>query len=337
MRRLETRWMYKKLLICGLGGVLVGNFFSIAQDPRVPVPQKAVEGVSITAPPTQSAEAYLAGQSGALGQNVPPKEFTESDPGIGLEEIQTEDDTKNPLYGNPYRVIVSRNLFSLKPPISLGNVVTNVVPMALNTNSLKFLGITMIGGVVKSHFMIAKPGQQPPQQYISLTEGQASDGLECLGINPDPLNPTAEMRADGKQIKVSFETHGIATGGALAAAPQQNPGQQRGQNPRMSRPPQGGGQPSQQQPQGAQASTGFNLPAVNAAQTANRGMNFQAPSPGTYTGWSPPGAPSSVPNSTGVRGSSSQGMPMTREAAIYQNRRQGSGGPAISPPMPPGM
>ncbi|NCC59605.1 MAG: hypothetical protein EOM12_01485 [Verrucomicrobiae bacterium] len=334
--------MYKKLLICGLGGVLAGNFFSMAQDSQTPVPQKAVEGVSITAPPTQSAEPYLAGQPGALQQNVPQKELAEADLGIGLEEIQNEDDTKNPLYGNPYRVIVSRNLFSLKPPISLGNVVTNVVPLALNTNSLKFLGITMIGGVVKSHFMLAKPGQQPPQQYISLSEGQASDGLECLGINPDPVNPTAEMRADGKQIKVSFETHGIATGGALAAAPQQqNQGQQRGPNSRFGRSQQGGfggfPQPSQQQPQGAQASTGFNLPAVNAAQTANRGMNFQAPPPGTYTGWSPSGAPSSVPNSTGVSGGSSQGMPMTREAAIYQSRRQGSGGPTISPPMPPGM
>jgi hypothetical protein len=332
--------MYKKLLICGLGGLLAGNFFSLAQDSQEAVPQKAVEGVTITAPPTQSAEPYLAGQHDALQQNVLPKEVTESDPGVGLEEIQREDDTKNPLYGNPYRVIVSRNLFSLKPPISLGNVVTNVVPLALNTNSLKFLGVTMIGGVVKSHFMLAKPGQQPPQQYISLSEGQASDGLECLGINPDPVNPTAEMRADGKQIKVSFETHGIATGGALAAAPQQNPGQQRGQNPRFGRSQQGGfggfPQPSQQQPQGAQASTGFNLPAVNAAQNANRGMNFQAP-PGTYTGWSPSGARSSASTSSGFGGSSSQGMPMTREAAIYQSRRQGGGGPTISPPMPPGM
>ena len=330
--------MYKKLLICGLGGVLAGNFFSMAQDFQAPVPQKAVEGGAITAPPTQSAEPDLSGLPGALQQNVPPKELAEADPGIGLEEVQSEDDTKNPLYGNPYRVIVSRNLFSLKPPISLGNVVTNVVPLALNTNSLKFLGITMIGGVVKSHFMLAKPGQQPPQQYISLSEGQASDGLECLGINPDPVNPTAEMRADGKQIKVSFETHGIATGGALAAAPQQNPGQQRGQNPRFGRSTQGGSpQPSQRQPQGAQASTGFNLPAVNAAQTANRGMNFQAPPRGTYTGWSPSGTRSSVPTSTGVGGSSSQGMPMTREAAIYQSRRQGSSGSTISPPMPPGM
>lgn len=331
--------MYKKLLICGLGGVLAGNFFSMAQDSQALVPQKAVERVAITAPPTQSAEPYLAGQPDALQQNFLPKEVTESDPGVGLEEIQREDDTKNPLYGNPYRVIVSRNLFSLKPPISLGNVVTNVVPLALNTNSLKFLGVTMIGGVVKSHFMLAKPGQQPPQQYISLSEGQASDGLECLGINPDPVNPTAEMRADGKQIKVSFETHGIATGGALAAAPQQNPGQQRGQNPRFGRSTQGGfPQPSQRQPQGAQASTGFNLPAVNAAQTANRGMNFQAPPPpGTYTGWSPSGAPSSVPNSAGVSSGSSQRMPMTREAASFNSRRQAAGGPAVSPPMPPGM
>jgi hypothetical protein len=333
--------MYKKLLICGLGGVLAGNFFSMAQDSQTPVPQKVVEGVSVAAPTTQSAEPDLTGQPGALQQNVPPKDLTESDPGIGLEEIQSEDDTKNPLYGNPYRVIVSRNLFSLKPPISLGNVVTNVVPLALNTNSLKFLGITMIGGVVKSHFMLAKPGQQPPQQYISLSAGQASDGLECLVINPDPVNPTAEMRADGKQIKVSFETHGIATGGALAAAPQQqNQGQQRGPNSRFGRSQQGGfggfPQPSQQQPQGAQASTGFNLPAVNAAQNANRGMNFQAP-PGTYTGWSPSGARSSASTSSGFGGSSSQGMPMTREAAIYQSRRQGGGGPTISPPMPPGM
>lgn len=333
--------MYKKLLICGLGGVLVGNFFSLAQDSQDPVPQRAVEGVSVTTPPTQSAESYLAEQSGVLQQNVLPKELTESDPGIGLEEIQHEDDTKNPLYGNPYRVIVSRNLFSLKPPISLGNVVTNIVPMALNTNNLKFMGITTIGGVVKSHFMIAKPGQQPPQQYISLSEGQASDGLECLKITPDPLNPTAEMRADGKQIKVSFETHGIAMGGALTAAPQQNPAQQRGQNPRMGRSPQGGfPQRSQQQPQGAQANAGFNLPAVNAAQTANRGMNFQAPPPppGTYTGWSPSGAaPSSGPVSTGVSSGSSQRMPMTREAADYTSRRQRSSGPTISPPRPPGM
>ncbi|MDI9401699.1 MAG: hypothetical protein ACOX2U_09665 [Limisphaerales bacterium] len=322
--------MYKKILICGLGVLLAGSLLLFAQSAQESVAQRASEGVNAASAP-------------AL-----PDEMTGSGVTSELEEIQEVDDTKNPLYDNPYRVIVSRNLFSLKPPIALGNVVTNVVPLALNTNSLKFMGITTIGGVIKSHFMVAKPGQQPPQQYIALSEGQASDGLECIKINPDPVNPTAEMRADGKQIQVSFETHGVPLGGVAVAGAQQRPNlQQRGQDPRLNRTPQGGaapqGGPQRLQAQGAQAASGgFNLPAVNAAQTASRANRGNVPSAprGTYTGWTPFSGTSSPSTPQGGRGvtagpAPSQRMPMTQEAAIFQNRRATTGGPP-PPPMPPG-
>jgi len=288
------------------------------------------------------------------GQQPPPRQESVQQPEpTELEAVEEEDDTKSPLYGTPYLAIVKRNLFALKAGGGLGTAVTNIVPMSLSTNNLKFMGITTIGGVIKSHFMINKPGQQPPQQYISLTEGQASEGLECLKINPDPVNPTAEVRADGKQIEVSFETHGIKAGAPATPAPNNNrpnaQQQQQGGRGMPGQPPGGRmpGQPGQQwQTQQAQAG-GFNLPAVNAANAANQAA--QPPRPGQYAGWSPPsgGTSRTVGQTSGGSASSSgnnnyrRNMPMTQEANSYRNRggnsSGGFSGGSNMPPMPPGM
>ncbi len=228
-----------------------------------------------------------------------------------MEKIEPEDDTKNPLYGNPYRVIVKRNLFQLQAVAALGEVITNVVPIVLNTNNLKFLGVTTVAGEVKAHFQIAKPGEQPPYEYISLRPGEAASGLECISV--DLREPSAEVKADNKKLKVNFETHGVKSAGGAVRAGQQQPGQnnqpggrpgqpgQPGQNNQFNRGPgQGGpqGAPGQQNNNNQQQG-GFNMPAVNNQ------------------------------NNNGWRG----GMPMTREAQNFQNRRGGGNMPPM-PPMP---
>lgn len=247
------------------------------------------------------------GRQGGPGGQPPDMGQPGEHPQEEMEEITEEDDTKNPLYGNPYRIIVTRNLFQLQASPALGNIVTNIMPMALNTNNLKFMGITTIGGVVKAHFMISKPGQRPPQQYISLTEGQASDGLECISINPDSRNPSAEVEADGKRIEVNFETHGITLGVRPTSNTQQNSQQNNQQSSRFNRSrSSSSGQPSSQGTSISstqQQSGGFNMPAVSNSSQSN-----------------------------------SRNMPMTREGQSYQSRRSSSGsGSTPTPPMPPGM
>lgn len=283
------------------------------------------------------------------GQQPPRQEYVQQSEPTELEAVEEEDDTKSPLYGTPYQVIVKRNLFALKAGAGLGTAVTNIVPVSLSTNNLKFMGITTIGGVIKSHFMINKPGQQPPQQYISLTEGQASEGLECLKINPDPVNPTAEVRADGKQIEVSFETHGIKAGAPATPAPNNRPNAQQQQQGGRGPGQQPGRMPGQQGQTQQQAQGGFNLPAVNAANTVVQAA--PPPRPGQYTGWAPPGGGGSVSRTVGQTsgGSASssgnnnyrRNMPMTQEANSYRNRggnsSGGFSGGGNMPPMPPGM
>ena len=212
---------------------------------------------------------------------------------------------------------MKRNLFALKAGGGLGTAVTNIVPMSLSTNNLKFMGITTIGGVIKSHFMINKPGQQPPQQYISLTEGQASEGLECLKINPDPVNPTAEVRADGKQIEVSFETHGIKAGMSATPSPNNN-------------------RPNAQQQQGGRGMPG--QPGRMPGQPGQQGQTQQAPSGSTTrtVGQTSGGSSSSSSSGSSYR----RNMPMTQEANSYRNRGGSSSGGSSGgnmPPMPPGM
>lgn len=233
-----------------------------------------------------------------------------------LEEVKEEEDKDSRLYGNPYRVIITRNLFDLKAGVALGDIITNEVPIVLSTNNLKFMGITTVAGVIKSHFMISKPGQQPPQQYISLMEGQASDGLECVSINADPRNPTAKVKADGKEIQVSFETHGI-TATSMATGARQT--QTRGRT--VVAPNRSQNQPRQTQIQRSTTAGGFNMPAV---QPQNLGLSQ---------------------GNANVGSSNRRSFPMTTEARNFQNRRSSyarpaqanTGGNPPMPPMPPGM
>jgi len=327
--------MFKRVFLFIICGVILGSLWTYAQDRAASVPPAAPPGMMppfregakpgsdsqdqsdrpMSDRPSSDRPAMgmpTGGDRPDRGDRPPgevKKDEEKGENSDGMEELKAEDDTENPLYGNPYRIIVTRNLFSLKPSLGLPPV-TNALPVSLNTNNLKFLGITTIGGVVKSHFMITQQGKTPPQQYISLSERAASDGLEVISI--DVAKALAVVKADDQELAVSFLTHGIKSAGT-AAVPGQRPGgtnsagasiQDRMRNRQLGAqggmPNNAGGQP--------------NMPGGN-----NRGMPGSGMGPGQNSGGG-----FNVPQTSESRG-------FNDRRARFGNSGGGGGG---MPPMP---
>jgi hypothetical protein len=105
--------------------------------------------------------------------------------------------------GNPYRVIIERNVFDLKapaPPVSI--VPTNAPPP-----NVKLTGITSILGKRQALFLVQKlgiPGKTPNTDvpYI-ITEGERQDSVEVLEINEKA--ETVKIKNDGNVSVLKFE------------------------------------------------------------------------------------------------------------------------------------
>ena len=105
--------------------------------------------------------------------------------------------------GNPYRVIIERNVFDLKgppPPVSI--VPTNAPPP-----NVKLTGISSILGKKQALFMVQKlgiPGKSPNTDvpYI-ITEGERQDTVEVLEINEKAA--TVKIKNDGTVSVLTFE------------------------------------------------------------------------------------------------------------------------------------
>ncbi len=105
-----------------------------------------------------------------------------------------------PLTGNPYALVVARNIFGLLPPVA----VDTAPPVAEPPVKITLNGIMNVFGQVQAFFKVAgrTPGKE--DSYM-LTEGQGQDEIEVVKI-------------DEKNGVVTFNNHGLEQVLPLAAA-----------------------------------------------------------------------------------------------------------------------
>lgn len=135
---------------------------------------------------------------------------------------------------NPYKTIVDRNVFGLKPPPP--PVDPNVEAAAKNPPpKITLTGITTILGnkraLMKTPPAAVKPGEQPREQSYILSEGQRDGDLEVVQI--DEKTGSVKLMYAGTPVTLTFEKDGPKTApGGLPAPTGMVPGM-----------PPGGGRP----------------------------------------------------------------------------------------------
>jgi hypothetical protein len=105
-----------------------------------------------------------------------------------------------PLTGNPYTVVVTRNIFGLNPPVAVDPNPAPVEPPVKITPN----GIMSIFGQLQVLFKVAGKAGGKEASYI-LSEGQRQDDIEVTKI-------------DEKSGVVTFNNHGLAQSIPLVAA-----------------------------------------------------------------------------------------------------------------------
>jgi hypothetical protein len=148
--------------------------------------------------------------------------------------------------GNPYNVIVDRNVFDLRaPPPPPSTQPTNTPPP-----NIKLTGVTTILGKKQALFMVqepAAPGKpaNKEESYI-LTEGQRQGVIEVMEINVSAKQPTVKIKNDGNISVLTFEKVNLPQ--APASAPPALAGAPGSPNPvhmpNMIPPPGGGYNPA---------------------------------------------------------------------------------------------
>ena len=121
----------------------------------------------------------------------------------GASPTDTED--------NPYREIISRNVFSLKPPPPPPNPEDTKPPPVKITLS----GITTVVGkkaLMETPPPPVKPGAPagtppPTKQYYMLGEGQREGDIEVLAI--DEKTGSVKVRNSGVEVTLTFEKDGV--------------------------------------------------------------------------------------------------------------------------------
>jgi len=105
-----------------------------------------------------------------------------------------------PTTGNPYALVVTRNIFGLNPPMLVDpNPAPVEPPVKITLN-----GIMDVFGQVKALYKVAGKGPGKEDSYM-LTEGQGNDGIDVVKI-------------DVKKGEVTFNNHGVPQVVALAVA-----------------------------------------------------------------------------------------------------------------------
>jgi hypothetical protein len=121
--------------------------------------------------------------------------------GMALSANVRADDVVLP--GNPYALVVARNIFGLNPPKPVDPSATDTPPPKITLN-----GITDILGQMQALFKVAgtaKPGKTAGDDSYILSEGQRQDEIEVVKI-------------DEKAGIVTFNNHGETQQLALVAA-----------------------------------------------------------------------------------------------------------------------
>jgi hypothetical protein len=134
--------------------------------------------------------------------------------------------------GNPYKVIIERNVFDLKAPTPA----VSIVPTNAPPPNVKLTGITSILGKRQALFLVQKlgiPGKTPNTDvpYI-ITEGERQDTVEVLEINEKA--ETVKIKNEGNVSVLKFEKLNLpSTPGAGVPPGLPGPGGPGGGVPRM--------------------------------------------------------------------------------------------------------
>jgi hypothetical protein len=140
-----------------------------------------------------------------------------------------------PESGNPYRRLVLRNAFAIKPPPPPAPEVPVVVsnpPVAL---PIFVTGFSLLKGVKKVYLVVNRPGAKGPD-YVTASEGEEFEGFQIVAI--DPKKETVRVMNGGNEATLNFKDNGMKP--TVGTAPGGNiptPGARPGMNPS----PGGGG------------------------------------------------------------------------------------------------
>ena len=122
---------------------------------------------------------------------------------IVLAGPETSVNESNPTE-NPYRTIVERNPFGLKPPPPPAPAPQPVAEQA--KTDLKLTGITWFGSP-KAYFIATQP-KDNKTEYFSLGLDEKKDGIEVLAIEEGAKS--VRIRNAGVETLMTFATHGVA-------------------------------------------------------------------------------------------------------------------------------
>ncbi len=115
----------------------------------------------------------------------------------------------------PYKVILTRNAFGLKPPPP--EVVAPKIEEGPPPN-IKLTGIIAITSPKKAMFMV-QPVGKTAASYLTINEGQEDEGLKVLEI--DETLGSVKIAMNGATSTLDFEKNGIKN--STAPAPPPNP------------------------------------------------------------------------------------------------------------------
>ena len=135
-----------------------------------------------------------------------------------------------PESGNPYRRLVLRNAFAIKPPPAPApdvQVVVSNPPVAL---PIFVTGFSLLKGVKKVYLVVNRPGAKGPD-YVTASEGEEFEGFQIVAI--DPKKETVRVMNGGTEATLNFKDNGMkptvgttAPGGRIPSpVPGPRPGQ----------------------------------------------------------------------------------------------------------------
>ena len=118
----------------------------------------------------------------------------------------------------PYRVIITRNAFDIKPP-EPPPVIAPPAPPPPPPSNVLITGMIDVAGTKQVFFAVNRPGK--PTEYLTLEEGATDNEITVLSI--DSKTESVKIRNGGNESTLTFKDNSLLSKGAPGIVPQ--PGQ----------------------------------------------------------------------------------------------------------------
>lgn len=136
---------------------------------------------------------------------------------------------------SPYRVIITRNAFDIKPP-EPPPVIAPPAPPPPPPSNVFITGMIDVGGTKQVFFAVNRPGKQT--EYLTLEEGDTDNEITVLSI--DSKTESVKIRNGGNESTLTFKENSLISKGAIPGGlpqPSQPPGGIPGAAPGVPPPP----------------------------------------------------------------------------------------------------